>query len=191
MDLYVFRHGESVGNQQRLFSGWCQLKLTEKGVRQAEALRDRLNGLTFDCVYASDLIRAVETAQIVLPQADVIQDADLREVNVGILAGRKLVDCQQEYGEKLEISRRTRDFTPFGGEDSQALMDRAASFLYHVSQVQTDRIAVFCHEGIIKGMLSAVMGVLLDEHRFSHANCNYSVFTFTPEQGWRLLRWNV
>ena len=70
-------------------------------------------------------------------------------------------------------------------------MDRAASFLYHVSQVQADRIAVFCHEGIIKGMLSAVMGVLLDEHRFSHANCNYSVFTFTPDQGWRLLRWNV
>ena len=191
MDLYVFRHGESVGNQQRLFSGWCQLKLTDKGIQQAEALRDRLNGLTFDRAYSSDLVRAVETAHIVLPQMSVIQDADLREVNVGILAGRKLTDCQQEYGEKLEISRRTRDFSPFGGENSQALMDRAASFLNRVSQVEADRIAVFCHEGIIKGMLSAVMGVLLDEHRFSHFNCNYSVFTFAPEQRWRLLRWNV
>ena len=191
MDLYVFRHGESEGNRQRLFSGWCQLELTEKGVQQAEVLRDRLEGLTFDRAYSSDLIRAVHTANIVLPQMPLTQDPDLREVNVGILAGRKLTECQQEYGEILETSRRTRDFAPFGGENSQALMDRAARFLDRVSRVEADRIAVFCHEGIIKGMLSAVMGVLLDEHRFSHANCNYSVFTFAPEQGWRLLRWNI
>ena len=191
MELYVFRHGQSIGNQQHLFSGWCQLELTENGIRQAEALRDRLNGLTFDCVYSSDLVRAIETANIVLPQMTVIQDTDLREVNVGILAGRKLTECQDEYGEMLEISRRTRDFTHFGGENSQALMDRAMSFLARVSQVKAERIAVFCHEGIIKGMLSAVMGILLDEHRFSHANCNYSVFTYSTEHGWRLLRWNV
>ena len=67
MKLYVFRHGESVGNQQRLFSGWSQMPLTDQGRNQALALQEKVKDLSFDLVFSSDLRRAMQTAQLVLP----------------------------------------------------------------------------------------------------------------------------
>lgn len=191
MKLYVFRHGESVGNQQRLFSGWSQVPLTDEGIRQAMALREKVAGLTFDRVFSSDLRRAVQTARVALPGTEPETDPDLREVDVGSLTERKVDECQAQYGDALLYSRRTRDFTAFGGENGEALRARAESFLQRVSQLEADRIAAFTHEGLIKGLLSAVLSASwIDDQRVKHGNCAYSVFTYTPGQGWGLLKWN-
>ena len=191
MNLYVFRHGESTGNQQHIFSGWAPMPLTDKGKDQAMALKKKMEGLSFDMAFSSDLPRAVQTGQIVLPHMELIQDPDLREVNVGILTGKKVEDCMQQYGETLAYSRKTRDYTYFGGENGKDLYNRANRFLERISRLEASQIAVFSHEGLLKAMLSAVTGTAwINEQRISHGNCAYSVFTYAPEQGWRLLRWN-
>ena len=191
MNLYVFRHGESTGNQQRIFSGWAPMPLTDKGRNQAMALKKKMESLSFDMAFSSDLPRAVQTGQIVLPHMELIQDPDLREVNVGILTGKKVEDCMQQYGDPLMYSRKTRDYTHFGGEKGEDLHNRASRFLERVSRLDAEQIAVFTHEGLIKAMLFAVIGTTwINELRVTHGNCAYSVFTYAPEQGWRLLRWN-
>ena len=191
MKLYVFRHGESVGNQQRLFSGWSQMPLTARGENQALAVREKVENLTFDRVFSSDLQRAIQTARIVLPDAEPVLDPDLREVSVGCLTERNVDECQKQYGDALQFSRRTRDFTFFGGETGEDLRIRAGRFLQRVSQLDAEQIAVFTHEGLMKGLLSVVLcSNWIPDQRVRHANCAYSVFTYSPEMGWGLLKWN-
>ncbi len=171
MKLYVFRHGESVGNQQRLFSGWSQMPLTDQGKNQALALREKVKDLSFDLVFSSDLRRAMQTAGSLMEQG---VDAATRQ-----------------YGDQLLYSRRTRDFTFFGGENGEALRARAESFLQRVSRLDAQQVAVFTHEGLMKGLLSAVLfPAWIPDPRVKHHNCAYSVFTYSPDQGWGLLKWN-
>ena len=68
MKLYVVRHGESESNRDKRFSGWSQVHLTEQGRRDAQRAGEMLAGLHFDRVYASDLQRALETAQVYRPR---------------------------------------------------------------------------------------------------------------------------
>ena len=67
MKLYVIRHGESETNLKKVYSGWAQVRLTEKVERDAENVGELLRKVAFDQIYSSDLIRAVRTAEIALP----------------------------------------------------------------------------------------------------------------------------
>ena len=67
------RHGESVGNQENRFQGQADYPLTEKGREQARSLAGhwKAERVTFDQCFASPLLRAWETAQIVSSALDV------------------------------------------------------------------------------------------------------------------------
>lgn len=65
MHLYLARHGETVWNIEARVQGWGDSPLTEKGIRQAQALADRLADIPLVAVYSSDLGRAIHTAEIV------------------------------------------------------------------------------------------------------------------------------
>ncbi len=65
---FVFvRHGESIGNAQSRWQGQSDYALTDKGRAQARALAERwkAEGVKFDLILASPLIRAKETAEII------------------------------------------------------------------------------------------------------------------------------
>ena len=82
MQLYLVRHGQSVNNEKGLWTGWHDVPLTDKGHEDALGAKRVLEGISFDRVYSSDLIRARETAQVVLPAYDAEPLALLREVDV-------------------------------------------------------------------------------------------------------------
>ena len=93
MTLFMIRHGETTGNVQKLFYGNMDLPLTETGRDQARALRPLLENYRFDRVYSSDLTRAVETAGLVLPGADIPDDvADGKILGADHAAQSQLVD---------------------------------------------------------------------------------------------------
>ena len=62
MQLVITRHGESVANAQGILQGHSEHPLSELGRQQAQELSKRLieKGFSFDLVYSSDLVRAVE-----------------------------------------------------------------------------------------------------------------------------------
>ena len=67
MKVYVVRHGESETNKIRHWTGWLDVALTEKGQNDALFARSVLENVHFDKVYTSDLIRAMQTAEIAIP----------------------------------------------------------------------------------------------------------------------------
>lgn len=66
MNLYVVRHGETIWNTQHKVQGITDIPLTEKGRKEAEELQDLVSSLNIDVVISSPLVRARETAKILV-----------------------------------------------------------------------------------------------------------------------------
>ena len=84
--LYLVRHGQSVANVTREFSyRRVDPPLTDLGVEQARITAEHLRSVRVDAIYASPMLRAVQTAEIFGSALglglEVIEE--LREVNVG------------------------------------------------------------------------------------------------------------
>jgi 2,3-bisphosphoglycerate-dependent phosphoglycerate mutase len=117
-------HSTSEDNEQGLATGWLGGTLAPIGREQAEQLGRRRRNDGVDIVVASDLNRAVETAQIAFGDSGipVLLDWRLRECNYGVMNGMPR--------SQLERERRLRLDEPFpGGESWRKAVERVTVFL--------------------------------------------------------------
>ena len=94
LELWLTRHGETEYNTNGVVQGIVNSNLTERGAADAQALGRGFAAkhITFDAAYASDLQRAVDTAEIALRAADIDLPVNklpgLREQNFGMFDGQ-------------------------------------------------------------------------------------------------------
>ncbi|WP_433266111.1 phosphoglyceromutase [Actinosynnema sp. CS-041913] len=118
--LVLLRHGESVWNAENLFTGWVDVPLSEKGVREAErgGVLLREAGILPEVVHTSLLRRAITTANLALDAADrhwipVRRDWRLNERHYGALQGKNKKQTLEEFGEEqFMLWRRSYDTPP-------------------------------------------------------------------------------
>lgn len=189
MKLYFIRHGQSQANLNHFFAGQTQVTLTEQGRNDARRAGQLLQSISFDRVYSSDLIRAMETRKIALPDAEAISTPLLREIDVGALEGYTLQQCLEKFGEAMAENRAVYDFTPYGGENVAMVRQRLRSFLQALEDAPCDRVAVFAHAALGAILLEMVLGGPIDKHALICENGSVAVFEFTGGR-WRLLKWN-
>ena len=88
LNIFLIRHGETAWNaDNNRYTGRTDLPLTEKGLQQAEALRQQLSKISLDAVYSSPLQRAYTTAQIATG-IDPTKDDRLIEIDWGMWEGK-------------------------------------------------------------------------------------------------------
>lgn len=150
MKMYMIRHGESTANAKHLHAGWSQIPLTLQGRAEAQHAMEVIKNYTFQKVYSSDLLRAIQTKEIALPKSDVILSELLREIDVGELAGKSSYECLCQYGERYLTDKAVHDFRAYGGECREMHMNRVKQFMETAVLQKSERIAVFCHEGTIR-----------------------------------------
>lgn len=190
MQVYVIRHGQSLANCRKAHAGWQQVPLTEKGVEQAKRTGELIKDIGFDKVITSDLIRAMQTADYALPGYEKQRDSRLREISVGSLAGKTVEECVAELGETYIRFKTNHDFTPYGGEKMDDLLNRVAEFMDELrSQPVDSKIAVVCHEGAVFAVLCYVLGFHLSRFSCMASNCSVSVFEYDGSR-WSLVKWN-
>lgn len=190
MKLYMVRHGESKNNLEKRFTGQADAPLTDKGREDARKAGEKLKGLTFDRIYSSDLIRAVDTAKIALPGCKPVPLPLIRELSVGSLADRLVSDCEQEYGERLWTDRNTYNYTPYGGENEADIQKRARDFLTLMESEPCGQVIAFSHAGFITSTLTQVLGVTFNRRHIACPNASIAVFSY--ENGrWILEKWGV
>jgi len=106
--LLLLRHGESTANADDLFGGWTDYPLTNRGRDQAAAagrlIRD--TGLSPAAVHTSLLIRAVDTADLLMAQSGRSgvtpqRSWRLNERHYGALQGRPHSAVRNEFGVEL------------------------------------------------------------------------------------------
>ena len=108
MKKVVFlRHGESLWNKQKLFTGWVDVDLTEKGIQEAmDAGRViRTEGYVFDVAFTSYLKRSIKTLWLTLEEMDlmwipVFKSWRLNERHYGALQGLNKVETAEKMGEE-------------------------------------------------------------------------------------------
>ena len=118
--LILLRHGESEWNALNLFTGWVDVRLSDKGIEEAkrggQMLKDR--GLLPDVVHTSLLRRAIHTSQLALDVADrhwipVHRTWKLNERHYGALQGKDKAQTLAQYGEEqFQLWRRSFDVPP-------------------------------------------------------------------------------
>ena len=135
MNLILIRHGQSEWNALNQFTGWKDPDLTAKGIEEAHNAGMIINNLkiNFDLVFTSALIRAQNTAEIILKEINqslsTIKNQALNERNYGDLAGMNKDDARKRWGdEQVHIWRRSYDIPPPGGESLKDTGERVLPF---------------------------------------------------------------
>ncbi len=118
--IVLLRHGESYWNLANRFTGWTDIDLTEKGIREAihsgQLLKEE--GYTFDVAHTSVQVRAIRTLWLVLDEMEqtwisVYRHWRLNERHYGALQGLNKAEMAEKYGdEQVLIWRRSYDTPP-------------------------------------------------------------------------------
>jgi len=118
--IVLLRHGESVWNQENLFSGWTDIDLSEHGIGEVRNAGRLLKekGYTFNVAFTSVLKRAIRTLWIVLDEMDLMwlpvnKSWRLNERHYGALQGLNKSETAKKYGEdQVRLWRRSYDVRP-------------------------------------------------------------------------------
>ena len=109
MKVYVLRHGTTVWNEEGRTQGRRQNKLSESGKKLAEQIAEKLKNEKIDVIYASPLMRTIQTTNIVnkYHNAKVNRCELLTEVDQGVYSGRlwrKLTDEEKQLKQERHPS---------------------------------------------------------------------------------------
>jgi probable phosphoglycerate mutase len=195
MMLIVVRHGETEWNVEHREIGQLDSPLTDRGIRQAEAIGRRLRSFKIDHFYSSDLGRAVHTSEIIskyLPELKLQLDAGLRERSMGAFEGLTWDEIRERYPSKEEEYVRNGffEFVP-GGESAQQRVDRTEKTFTAIAERHPEEtVLAVTHSGILTGLLQFVLGVpFANGQRFIKQNASFNSFEY-GKSGWRLHTWN-
>jgi broad specificity phosphatase PhoE len=164
--LYLARHGQSLSNAVRRFQGAQDVALSELGRRQAAALAASLRRRRLAHVYASPLVRARHTAEMVaealgLPLTLV---DDLRELCLGEWEGRTVDEIRALPGDPYACwVRDPLAGCPPGGEPLPAVQERVVRAVDAIAAAHPDGedVLVVCHGGVISTYLAHCLGLPL------------------------------
>ena len=166
LKLFMVRHGETIENHQEIIQGQTLGSLSEKGKHQAIKVALRLKSERFDCIYVSDLKRAIDTSEEILRYHNgvpVFYDSRLREQNFGFFEGRSIGFLRDE------IRQKKTDFIHFeppGGESVLDLSRRTSDFYESIVEKHSnERVLLVTHGGVIITMFLHIFNWSFSRYR--------------------------
>jgi 2,3-bisphosphoglycerate-dependent phosphoglycerate mutase len=158
--IYIFRHGQSEDNQEMIFSGWRDAKLTKKGIDQALELAEKLKDKKIDFLYSSTQSRAIDTLKYAISKNEnaknlkIYQDIRLRERSYGDLEGTSKLELFLDNEDLCTEYRRSYSKRANNGENLDDVCNRVAEFIMEVlPKIKENHlnVAISCHGNSIRG----------------------------------------
>jgi probable phosphoglycerate mutase len=149
--LLLARHGETDWNRELRIQGHSDIELNELGRSQARALAEELADVELDAVYASDLGRARETAEIVAASKslEVRIDPGLRERSFGSWEGLT----------RDEVDRRFGDLEHHDGETDDVIRERVLAAVHRIVETHPgEQVLVVSHGGALSALWHHTVG---------------------------------
>lgn len=152
--ITYFVHGTTVDNENHCSSGWNDVPLSDRGIQQSKDLAELTSHMSFDAVFTSDLVRAVDSAHLSWgDRYPTFADKRLRECNYGDFNGKDsgVVEPLQEQSITMPMPH---------GESYEEVKARIADFLDFVNEHYDGKhIAIVAHKApqlaldvLLKGM---------------------------------------
>lgn len=184
--VLLIRHGKTEWNNFGKIQGCQDIDLTEEGLLQADALKERLKD-GFDCIYSSPLIRANKTAKILADynQKELHLEDELKEVNYGDWQGLTYKEIEENYPELYHKWHNGLEECPIsGGELSigNAALRAKKCILNIVSKNKGSTIAIVAHGGIIKAALIGIFSLGFNMyHKIAMDNTSITKLVFDTD----------
>lgn len=186
--LYLIRHGRTDWNDEHRLQGRTDVPLNDNGRKMAEDAHDRYADVHFDVCYCSPLIRARETAEILLKDRDVpiIPDDRLKEMCFGIYEGES--NSFEKPGCEIKVLFKdpaAYDFEIEGAESWDDLFSRTGEFLKEVVNPllkQGKDVLVVGHGAMNSCLTCQILRLPISEF-WSHGieNCVLKEFDYIPD----------
>lgn len=168
--LYIIRHGKTDWNALHKLQGRTDVPLNREGRRMAEAARESCRDVHFDVCFCSPLIRARETAEILLQDRNIpiLTDERLMEISFGSYEG--VENCFQRPDCPVSVLFRAPEkyISPPGAESLDDLFARTGAFLRERADP----------------LLAAGMAVLIVGHGVMNSSIVCQVRNLPREQFW-------
>ena len=191
--IIAVRHGETAWNVDTRLQGHLDIPLNDVGIWQAERLANVLAEESIDTVYASDLMRAWQTAQAIakVSHCELQPDPGLRERGFGEFEGHTYAEIEATWPDlSLQWRKREPLWAPPGGESLIMMRQRVqmtveALAVRHVGA----QIVLVAHGGVMDILYRMATGQELQAPRtWLLSNAAINRLLWTPE-GLTLVGW--
>ena len=189
-NLILVRHGQSLWNKERRFTGWADIDLTEHGKSEAKfagQLIKKLN-IEFDTYFTSELKRAKNSLEIILEilgksNVEIIKSSALNERHYGGLTGLNKDEVITKYGNKqVQIWRRSFDTAPPPMDLKHPYKNKIDSNILSESLKDTfERVIPYYNEKI-KPLISLKKNILIIFHGNSCRSLLKKIFNISNEK---------
>lgn len=164
--VILVRHGQTLWNLEMKYQGHCDIALTEKGLKQAELAANSLANEEISAIYASDLDRALKTAESIAQKhkLQVVAIPGLREIHFGQWEGLTYDTINSEWSETMaKLFTHPDEIQIPGGETFREVKERATSALSKlIEKHPNETIVVVSHGGTIRTLLCAALNIHLN-----------------------------
>ena len=188
-NLILVRHGQSLWNKERRFTGWADIGLTEHGkseARQAGQLIKELN-IEFHAYFTSRLKRAINSLEIILEILDkqnvkIIKSDALNERHYGGLTSLNKDETIRKYGSKqVQIWRRSFDIPPPPMDSQHPYKNKINSNILGESLKNTLERVMPYYDQKIEPLISSKKNILIVFHGNSCRSLLKKIFNISNE----------
>ncbi len=133
--IYLIRHGQVEGHEERRYNGHADVSLTDLGVEQYYLLKERLADLKISACYSSDLSRCRIGAGIISEQFGItpVHRSEMREVNIGTWEGLTWEEIQSRWPDSWQA--RIKDLVNYRVPEGENLLDVEARLMPVVQEI--------------------------------------------------------
>lgn len=150
MEIYIMRHGETVWNAKGIIQGRSNNRLSKNGKEQVKKQAEELKDIKFDYIFASPLMRTMQTANIIntYHHNKIIKDNRIIEIDQGKFSNRKKSTLNDEEKEILKKREDTRLIESF-----DMVQNRVDDFISYIkSNFNNKTILVVTHGYVAKSL---------------------------------------
>ena len=165
MKLYLLRHGETDWNKAKKIQGCTDIPLNDYGRELARKTGEGMRDISIDLVITSPLVRAKETAHLVMAGRDVkvIENPQIQEMNFGEYEGKPSDEEPTASILKAFFKNPGAYPPPEEGESIPQLLARTGEFLetiYQNQDLQNKNILISTHGAAMTGLVNNIKGQL-------------------------------
>lgn len=165
--IYLVRHGQVEGYEEKRYNGQVNVPLTREGEEQSARVCDYLAEISLEAVYSSDLDRSRYCAELIAEAHHLTSHSlpSLRELNIGDWEGRTWEELQEAYPDDWEA--RLQDLVNFQVPGGESLQDAADRIRPTIKKILTDHsggdVAIIAHGGVNRIVLLDAMEAPMEQ----------------------------
>lgn len=163
MKIYYVRHGQTNWNlEKKMQGGQTEKELNERGIKQAEETKNKLEKIKYNLVIVSPMNRAKQTAEIITQgkNIEIIEDERIRERRLGKLEGNPISpECEKKIWD-YRLNAKIEN-----GENLEEFENRVIDFIKDIKEKYKNKtILIVAHGGVAKIFKSFLYGRPKDDN---------------------------